>query len=57
MLSQLLVQPSWQAQLGGEFQKPYMQQLQGFLDKEWQQNKIFPPQHMIFRYCIKKHFC
>jgi uracil-DNA glycosylase len=37
------LEPSWLAQLAGEFDQPYMQQLRGFLQREKQQGKrIFP---------------
>lgn len=48
-LSSLLVEPSWQQVLGPEFDKPYMQQLQGFLEQEWGSQIIYPPKDSIFR--------
>ena len=40
---------SWQALLGKEFQKPYMQDLRAFLSKQIQaQKKIYPPAHLFF---------
>jgi uracil-DNA glycosylase len=47
-LSSLLVEPSWLKVLGPEFDKPYMQQLQGFLEQEWGSQTIYPP-NSIFR--------
>jgi uracil-DNA glycosylase len=35
--------------LGSEFDKPYMKQLQGFLEQEWGSQTIYPPQDSIFR--------
>jgi len=41
--------PSWQAVIGAEFDKPYMQQLRDFLRKEKEAGKtIFPPSPLIF---------
>lgn len=48
-LQSLLVEPSWLAVLGPEFEKPYMQQLQGFLQQEWGSQTIYPPRDSIFR--------
>lgn len=48
-LKSLLVEPSWLEVLGHEFDKPYMQQLQGFLEQEWSSQTIYPPQNSIFR--------
>lgn len=48
-LKSLLVEPSWLRVLGPEFDKPYMQQLQGFLHQEWASQVIYPPQDCIFR--------
>lgn len=39
---------SWQALLTVEAAKPYYQQLQQFLHKEYQQNIIYPPQDKVF---------
>lgn len=49
-LSELLVEPSWKGHMGAEFDKPYMEQLQKFLQQEWAgREAIFPPQPFIFR--------
>lgn len=41
--------PSWQAVIGAEFDKPYMQQLRDFLRQEKAAGKtIFPPSPLIF---------
>lgn len=50
-LKALLVDPTWRLKLGPELEKPSAQQLQKFLQQEWAQHKIFPPQHLIFR-CV-----
>ena len=43
------LEPSWLAQLAGEFEQPYMQQLREFLRLEKQQGKrIFPPGSELF---------
>jgi len=49
-LADLLVEPSWQARLGPEFQKQYFKQLQGFLHSEWHAQSVYPPPGMIFRF-------
>eukprot|EP00878_Enallax_costatus_P011606 GHUV01012114.1.p1 GENE.GHUV01012114.1~~GHUV01012114.1.p1 ORF type:complete len:457 (+),score=171.53 GHUV01012114.1:132-1502(+) len=48
-LKDLLVEPSWRDVLGAEFDKPYMQQLQTFLNKEWASGTIYPPKKCVFR--------
>ena len=48
-LSDLLMEDSWREVLQSEFQKPYWTKLQQFLHEEWGSQKIFPPQHLIFR--------
>lgn len=35
--------------LAGEFDKPYMKGLQGFLQQEWGSQTIYPPKDSIFR--------
>jgi len=41
--------PSWQAVIGDEFKKPYMQNLKGFLKQEKADGKvIYPPSPLIF---------
>ncbi|MAY56093.1 MAG: uracil-DNA glycosylase [Pseudomonadota bacterium] len=43
------LEPSWKAELAGEFDKPYMQSLRQFLLQEKQQGQqIFPPGNQIF---------
>lgn len=53
-LSELLVEPSWQEVLGGEFSKPYMTTLQTFLNSEWSKNKVYPPKELIFRWSLRR---
>eukprot|EP00873_Tetraselmis_striata_P042198 jgi/Tetstr1/462462/TSEL_007458.t1 len=49
-LSSLLVEPGWREAMGPDFAKPYMAQLQKFLQQEWAgREAIFPPQALIFR--------
>lgn len=50
-LQALLVEPTWRLKLAPELAKPSAQQLQKFLQQEWAQHKVFPPQHTIFR-CV-----
>lgn len=38
-----MLEDSWQAELGGEFEKPYMQQLRLFLRQEKDQRKVIYP--------------
>ena len=43
------LEPSWKAELAGEFDKPYMQSLRQFLLQEKQQGQqVFPPGNQIF---------
>ena len=43
------LEPSWKAELTGEFDKPYMQSLRQFLLQEKQQGQqVFPPGNQIF---------
>jgi hypothetical protein len=49
-LADLLVEPSWREVLGPEFGKPYMPQLQAFLEKEWAAATVYPAQEAIFRW-------
>ncbi|MFR9620237.1 MAG: uracil-DNA glycosylase [Rikenellaceae bacterium] len=44
-----LLPTDWRDALRGEFDKPYFAQLQQFIDEEYEQHQIFPPQHLIFR--------
>lgn len=39
----MMLEDSWQAELGGEFEKPYMQQLRLFLRQEKDQRKVIYP--------------
>src|SRR5690606_32631858 len=44
-----LINESWKAVLADEFEKPYMQDLEAFLQREKQEGKvIFPPEPLIF---------
>jgi uracil-DNA glycosylase len=43
-----LVPSDWQAVLADEFNKDYFESLESFLEKEWQQEQIFPPREKIF---------
>ena len=53
-LRALLVEPTWQEVLAAEFDKPNLKQLQRFLQREWAEQKIFPPQAEVFR-CWHMH--
>lgn len=48
-LRSLLVEPSWLEVLGPEFDKPYMQELESFLHKEWASQVVYPPPASVFR--------
>lgn len=39
---------SWQAAVGEEFQRPYFQNLQAFLEEERASHTVFPPQQDVF---------
>jgi uracil-DNA glycosylase len=54
MEKQLVMEKGWFEVLKDEFQKPYMRDLQDFLQKEYNQKKvIFPPREKIFNaFCI-----
>jgi len=39
---------TWQAAVGGEFEKPYFQQLQAFLEEERALHTVFPPEGLVF---------
>jgi len=43
-----LIPEKWQKILSEEFNAPYFQQLEAFLDDEWQKEQIFPPKDEIF---------
>lgn len=49
MSDSVQLHPSWLSEIGGEFEKPYMQALKAFLLKEKQEGKtIYPPAHELF---------
>ncbi len=49
LAEQVQLEPGWLAALGGEFSKPYMQQLRGFLRAEKDARKvIYPPGAQMF---------
>jgi len=49
-MKKIIQQTSWKKYLETEWQEPYMQALQAFLDKETQEGKvILPPKNLIFR--------
>lgn len=48
-LADLLTESSWKVHLDGEFQKPYFQKLEKYLQSEWATQQIFPPKDAIFR--------
>ena len=52
ILSELLVEDSWRQILRAEFEKPYWTKLQQFLHEEWASQKVFPPQHLVFRSAV-----
>ncbi|RXQ87760.1 uracil-DNA glycosylase [Ancylomarina salipaludis] len=43
------ISEGWKAQLESEFEKPYFKKLERFVDDEYQNNEIYPPQNLIFR--------
>jgi len=43
------ISESWKAHLEREFEKPYFKQLERFVDNEYQEHEIFPPQEFIFK--------
>lgn len=49
MTSISTLHPSWQAVIGGEFEKPYMKSLRGFLTEQKSAGKtIYPPMPLVF---------
>lgn len=48
-LREVLVEPTWQSAVGAEFDKPYMNGLQTFLDSEWGSHAVYPPTPFILR--------
>ena len=45
---QVNIEPSWQQQLQGEFDKPYFAKLVGFVKQEYARYTVFPPGRLIF---------
>ncbi|RZT91121.1 uracil-DNA glycosylase [Ancylomarina subtilis] len=43
------INESWKKYLEAEFEKPYFKQLERFVDNEYQEHEIYPPQELIFR--------
>jgi len=43
------ISDSWKAHLETEFEKPYFKQLEHFVDDEYQEHEIYPPQEFIFK--------
>jgi len=43
------ISESWKVHLETEFEKPYFKQLERFVDNEYQEHEIFPPQEFIFK--------
>lgn len=48
-MSNVKIEPSWQALLRDEFEKPYFGQLTDFVRQQYQTQQIFPPASQIFR--------
>lgn len=49
-MSQMIIDPTWLAVIGAEFEKPYMQQLRTFLRAEKDQKKIiYPKSDQVFQ--------
>jgi uracil-DNA glycosylase len=48
MAMNVQIAPSWKAQLQAEFDKPYFQQLVGFVKEEYQNFTVYPPGKLIF---------
>lgn len=42
------IEASWREKLKEEFEKPYFQELVGFVKSEYRSQKVFPPGHEIF---------
>ncbi|MEQ9404967.1 MAG: uracil-DNA glycosylase [Cyclobacteriaceae bacterium] len=42
------IESSWKEQLFEEFDKPYFQSLTGFVKKEYEYNRVYPPGSLIF---------
>lgn len=45
---QVNIEPSWQQQLQGEFDKPYFAKLVGFVKQEYASHTVYPPGRLIF---------
>ena len=45
---QVNIEPSWQAVLASEFEKPYFNELADFVRTEYKQNTCYPPGKLIF---------
>ena len=45
---QVKIEPSWQAVLASEFEKPYFNELADFVRTEYKQNTCYPPGKLIF---------
>ena len=43
------IDPSWNAHVQGEFEKPYFQELSAFVKREYKEEKVYPPPKFIFR--------
>lgn len=48
MLLPLPTDPAWQAVLSNEFKKPYFKKLLKTLEKEYGQETVYPPYHLVF---------
>ena len=47
-MAQVQIEESWKAQLQGEFEKPYFQQLTAAVRQEYMQTTCYPPGNLIF---------
>jgi hypothetical protein len=48
-LQALLIEPSWRDLLLPEFDKPYMTQLQTYLNDEWARGTVYPSPESVFK--------
>src|SRR5690606_41697814 len=48
LLMNLDLPESWRKQLAGEFEKPYFQKLQAFVDEERSKYEVYPPEDLVF---------
>lgn len=46
---EVVIDPSWKAHLGSEFEKPYFQELSRFVKSEYRERSVYPPPKDIFR--------